>query len=37
MAEEAFKLILAAETPDNFKKWFLDLFQVCEHAFFSFV
>ncbi|XP_031618748.1 protein disks lost [Contarinia nasturtii] len=27
MAEETFKLILAAETPDNFRKWFMDLFQ----------
>lgn len=28
MAEETFKWILAAETPDNFRKWFLELFQV---------
>lgn len=30
MAEEAFKLILEADTPENFKNWFLDLFQVCQ-------
>lgn len=36
MAEETFKLILAAETPKNdFKKWFLDLFQVSGNIIFS--
>lgn len=28
MAEETFKFILAAEKPDNFRNWLLELFQV---------
>lgn len=36
MAEETFRWILAAETPDNFRKWFLELFQVSAVASFLF-